>query len=300
MQSLRVRLFGGLEISRGDTLLPPFPTRRARSLLAYLVLHRDRAISRDVLCSLLWGEEAEADARKALRTTLWRIRSVLEPYESDRGAYLRVDGPQVTFPGTARAWVDVAEFEACLRQIRGIGAGQVVAEEAERLTRAVQLYQGDLLDGLYDDWCLLDRERFGLAYLTALERLMAFHQAGGNWLAAISFGRQILRKDPIREHVHRQLMVCHLSMGDRPSALRQWETCSRLMHEELGIEPMEETRRLHTWVRDRGCLPPEAPLGEPLLLPFREEGLKEEVDGALRELHALVARLEAARDRMEP
>jgi DNA-binding SARP family transcriptional activator len=296
MHHLRIRLFGGLEVFRGETPLPPFPTRRARSLLAYLVLHRDRAVPRDVLCGLLWGEQPEAEARKALRTALWRIRSVLEPVEGERGRFLRVEGTQVIFQGTGNAWVDVGEFERCLGGMPEASAGVIGDEEAEGLVKAVRLYKGDLLDGIYDEWCLQVRERFKLAYLTALERLLAYHQARGSWLAAISFGRQLLRKDPIREHVHRQLMVCHLSMGDRPSALRQFETCERLMRGELGIEPMEETRRLHSWIRDRGCLPPDLEAGGAVVQPLHENRLKEEVDGALRDLQRLLARLEAARE----
>jgi DNA-binding SARP family transcriptional activator len=300
MDHLRIRLFGGLEVCRGNSPLPALPTRRARSLLAYLVLHRDRPVHRDLLCGLLWGEHPETEARKALRTTLWRIRSVLEPREEDRGSFLRMDGPQVTFPGTGGAWVDALEFEASVERRAFDAPGALSPEATGRLYRAVSLYQGDLLDGVYDDWCNVDRERFSLAYLGVLERLMNHHQFQGQWLAAISFGRQLLRKDPIREHVHRQLMICHLSMGDRPSALRQYEACVRLMREELGVEPMEETQRLHDAIRDRGVLPrgSAGPLPTGSLAgkaPGDEEQLAQEVDGAVRQLHALIARLEAAR-----
>ncbi|TVR52752.1 MAG: hypothetical protein EA421_12925 [Gemmatimonadales bacterium] len=311
MDHLRIRLFGGLEVCQGDSQLPALPTRRARSLLAYLVLHRDRPVHRDLLCGLLWGEHPETEARKALRTTLWRIRSVLEPQEEDRGTFLRMDGPQVTFPGTGDVWVDALEFEGCVERRAFDAPGALSPEATGRLYRAVSLYQGDLLDGIYDDWCHFDRERFSLAYLGALERLMTHHKSQGQWLAAISFGRQLLRKDPIREHVHRELMICHLSMGDRPSALRQYEVCVRLMKEELGVEPMEETRRLHDTIRDRGVLPPggappagagtrpmgsRGPTGSRAgEAPGDEEQLAREVDGAVRQLHALIARLEAAR-----
>jgi len=287
-------------VCQGDSQLPALPTRRARSLLAYLVLHRDRPVHRDLLCGLLWGEHPETEARKALRTTLWRIRSVLEPKEEDRGTFLRMDGPHVTFPGTGEVWVDALEFEACVERRAFDAPGALSPEATGRLYHAVSLYQGDLLDGIYDDWCLFDRERFSLAYLGVLERLMTHHKSQGQWLAAISFGRQLLRKDPIREHVHRELMICHLSMGDRPSALRQYEVCVRLMKEELGVGPMEETRRLHDTIRDRGVLPPgetgTRPTGSPVEeVPVDEKQLAQEVDGAVRQLHALIARLEAAR-----
>jgi DNA-binding SARP family transcriptional activator len=291
MNPLRIRLFGGLGLSHGDAPLAPVPTQKARSLLAYLVLHRDRSLHRDVICGTLWGECTEAEARKALRTALWRLRSVLEPGEADRGAYLRTEGDEVAFPGTAAAWVDTAEFEACVAGITPDLDGELPVGQAERLTRAVSLYRGDLLDGLYDDWCCQERERFRLACLTALERLLAHYQARGQWLAAISAARQILRTDALREHVHRRLMVCHASMGDRPSALRQFEHYDRLVRDELGVEPLAETRALYRQIREEGTLPASRPAnGGPSSLP-----LATEIDEAVRSLHALIARLESVR-----
>jgi DNA-binding SARP family transcriptional activator len=296
MNGIRVRLFGGLGVSRGDTPLPSIPTQKARSLFAYLVLHRGRDVHRDVVCGALWGEHTDAEARKALRSALWRLRTVLEPEEEDRGAFLRVDGDQLGFPGTSDAWVDTAEFEACVSGSPPEDTDELPSGRAELLRRAVSLYQGDLLDGVYEDWCFPDRERFRLAYLTALERLLAHDQARGRWLAAISTGQAILRADPLREHVHRRLMCCHLSMGDRPSALRQFESYDALVRKELDVEPLQETQELYVWIRDHGILPPwevkggRHSNGEPGSAP---PVLRHEIDDALRSLQQLMARLEA-------
>jgi len=260
---------------------------------------------RDVLCGLLWGDQPDAEARKALRTALWRIRSVLEPESASRGAFLRVDGPQISFAEEAPAQVDVAEFEAALSAIRLQPVGELSPPEVDRVRSAVSLYRGDLLDGLYDGWCSGHRERLRLACLTALERLLTHHRARREWLPAISAARSVLRLDPLREHVHRTLMACHLAMGDRPSALRQFEACASVMREELGIEPLAETRALYLAIRDQGALPAAVPQlagsrsGPPPAPPAGQRSLVEEVEDALRDLHALIARLEAVRTAAE-
>ena len=61
---------------------------------------------------------------------------------------------------------------------------------------------------------------------------------------AIQRGETVLLHDPLREHVHRCLMVCHSFMGNRPLAVRQYRECARALEEELGIPPMESTRDL--------------------------------------------------------
>jgi DNA-binding SARP family transcriptional activator len=294
MQALRIHLFGGVEVFRGETLLPAFPTQRSLSLFAFLVLSRGRLVHRDTVCGQFWGEQSDVEARKALRNCLWRIRSVIEPGERERGAYLQVEGSQIRFAPGDDTWVDAWEFEDSLKP-----PSREVPERAavERLERAAALYRGDFLEGLHDHWCFLHRERLRLAYLTALERLVAHHRSGARWLEVIAYGRQILREDPLREHIHRTVMESHLRMGDRPSALRQYACCARTLRAELDIEPMEETRRLHDRIRR----------GEPLGLAqlhgrtgdvrgdFEVNVLVAEVEVALTALHALMDQLEHTR-----
>ena len=60
----------------------------------------------------------------------------------------------------------------------------------------------------------------------------------------LGYGQAVLTQDPLRENVHRCLMACHNSMGNRPLAIRQYQECARILQQELGIPPMEVTREL--------------------------------------------------------
>ena len=297
MDELRIRVFGGLEVRSGDTLLPRFPTHSSRSLFAFLVRNRSRPFHRDVLCGRFWGERPDVEARKLLRTALWRIRSVIEPDETDRGTLLRVEGPSVGFTSDARVWVDAEEFDQCLTALGGRDAGGLSELDADRLLRAASLYRGDLLEGNYDEWCLLERERLEQRFLTALERLVSYHQSRHQWLETITWCREILRRDPLREHVHRAIMRSHRAMGDRPLALRQYEVLCEVLAEELGIEPMEETRRLHRSLR--GDQETEEGAGTEVRTPpqdsERGDLISSQVDEALEVVYALAGQLERAR-----
>lgn len=291
MDQLRILLFGGVEVRSGTSPLPAFPTKRAELLFAYLVLNRGRLVHRDVLCGQLWGEQPDTLARKILRTELWRIRSVIEPRKQDRGTFLRVEGDQLGFVGPGDAWVDAWEFEEC-------AAVSPTPFDTERLERAACLYRGDLLEGHYQAWCLLHRDRLRTAYLTALERLLSDHQRQGRWLDAIARGKELLGLDPLREHVHRAVMRCHLAMGDRPSALRQHEVCTRTLRDELDIDPMDETTRLREQILRGEAAPPFAAARETSVSGLPDEGargLAAEVESALRAVYALAERLERTR-----
>jgi len=301
MAQLQVRLFGVLEMHFDGTPLPGFPTQKSQDLFAYLVLHPDRLFHRDRLCGRFWGDQSDTEARKALRTALWRIRSVVEPEEAQRGTFLRVDGCQVGFRGTGRAWVDAVEFESCVSTAQGAGGDALDEAQAAGLLHAVSLYRGDLLESHYEEGWMAHRERFRMAYLTALERLIAHCRSRRQWLDAIALGRQLLRWDPLREHIHRTIMRCHLDMGDRPSALRQYEACRRVLHDELQIQPMKETRHFYEEMLADGVGSHEA-CGE--RNGVRSRGalheLAADVDDVLDTLSALTERLKKARVALGP
>src|SRR3989304_6748538 len=92
MKVLCIRLFGPLEVSRGVSRFPPFPTRKSRSLFSFLLLNRARPHPRDVLIGRFWGECPEASARKHLRTTLWRIRRGVSAGPAPGGGRLLAEG----------------------------------------------------------------------------------------------------------------------------------------------------------------------------------------------------------------
>ena len=82
----RIRVLGRFDLSLGGVLVPPLESARAESLLAFLVLHRHAAASRQHLAFLLWPDSTEAQARTNLRHVLHTLRRRLP--DADR--YLEV------------------------------------------------------------------------------------------------------------------------------------------------------------------------------------------------------------------
>jgi DNA-binding SARP family transcriptional activator len=113
------------------------------------------------------------------------------------------------------------------------------------LEAAVDLYVSDLLEGVYEDWCLYDRERLRLLYLNALGKLLALHEHQGTYERGLDYGARILARDPTRERAHRQMMRLHWLLGDRSQALAQYKLCVQILREELGTAPMEITTLLY-------------------------------------------------------
>ncbi|HHS97626.1 MAG TPA: tetratricopeptide repeat protein [Chloroflexi bacterium] len=288
MSGLYVRLFGSLEWSLGDAPLTVPPSQKARSLLSYLLVHHDRPIPRDRLLGLFWPERSESSARRALSHALWQIRRALGP-AADR---LVTDPGAVIFRFLPEDRLDVETFQQLCVAPSPLPPG----EEIQRLREAVSLYRADFLEGTYDDWALLERERLRELYLRALERLIVLYKQAGNYPRALTCALRLVAADPLREEVHRELMRIYHLLGRDQAALKQFEMLRRILREELDIEPSPATTVLAREIALQADLTVAhlPAVAEGTLPLFLEEDAATPLVGRREERAALLAHLDAA------
>ena len=113
----------------------------------------------------------------------------------------------------------------------------------------MQLYQGPLLEGWYQDWCLLERERLQSMYLAMLDKLMSFTEVHYDYETGLLYGMRIMCYDRARERTHRRMMRLYYLLGDRAEALRQYERCAAALDEELSISPSKSTQALYKQIQ---------------------------------------------------
>jgi DNA-binding SARP family transcriptional activator len=241
---------------------------RVQELLCYLLLNRDRVLPRETLAGTLWGDGSTAKSRKQLRQAIWQLHTALNAQIPETGReLLDVDNDWIRLNVRDRLWLDVEIVEtAYLNSTKT--RGQVLCDAGEtQLRSAVALYDGDLLEGWYQDWCLFGRERFQTMYLGLLDRLMVACEANRDYQSGIAYGARALAVDRAREYTHRRLMRLAYLDGDRTGALRQFERCQTSLQEELGVEPAAATIALYEMIRsdrlDDGSRPRPEPLPEP-------------------------------------
>jgi DNA-binding SARP family transcriptional activator len=251
MARLELFLLGPPRLERDDVPLQ-FDTRKIMALVAYLAMSdlgpEGAHISRDSLLALLWPDLDPSRARAVLRRNLSLLRSALE------GEWLVVDRQMVSTDPEADFWLDVEQFTGLVRagEDHDYPPEQVCPDCLEALAEAVALYRGDFLEGFglrdstpYDDWQFFQAEGLRQELASALERLVRGHSAQGDHDAALPYARRWLELDPLHEAAHRQLMQLYARTGQRSAALRQYAECVRILDEELGLAPAQETTDLY-------------------------------------------------------
>ncbi|MFV0383901.1 AfsR/SARP family transcriptional regulator [Paracoccus sp. (in: a-proteobacteria)] len=219
-------------------------TRRSTELFAFLVLEAGRTFHRARLAEQFWAHLPEPRGRKALNTELWRIAAALKAIGVDVGAALIRRQNQVGYVRQPDHRIDVDAMSRATEVVSSTDPATVDATQLRIVEDAVDCYRGDLLEAVYSDWCLLWRESLRADHSDALEFLLNVAMARQDWAAGLRHGRALLALDPLLEHVHRAVMRCHYHAGNRPLALRQYAACEQILREELGVAPMDETRRI--------------------------------------------------------
>jgi DNA-binding SARP family transcriptional activator len=279
-------MFGDFRVSVDSTPVC-FATRKSKSLLAYLTVKRGRPIARGPLAGELWPGAAEDRALRALNTELWRLKVALRTAGGAPDALLHADHNSIALVG--EAWIDVDIFGAAtnLLEIESAAVAAIEIDRVRAMIEAVELYRGDFLEGLDDEWCFIHREAWRARLIAVLETLVQIHMAQQRWDHALVCGRRLLEIDPLLEHIHRALMQCHLVRGNRPAALRQYAVCATVLRRDLRVEPMEETRLAYEAIRSvtTSQIPAEVRSVRPLA-PRADRSAGEKIDLALSNLRA--------------
>jgi DNA-binding SARP family transcriptional activator/predicted ATPase len=236
-----LHLLGTFSLTDDAGQIVQLASSRARSLLAYLALHREVPQPRRDISFLLWPDSSEAQARNSLRQLVHQLRHAWP--DSDR--FLVTDPNTLGLrPGTGLT-VDVDEYRDALAAAAAADQRPDHLDTRLSFERAADLYRGDLLPGSYEEWVVPTRERLVADHGRLLDRLVGLLEQHGDYRAAIEYGQQRSRLDPLDERIYRWLMRLHALDQDRAGALRVYQTCGLVLERELGVEPEPVTRQLY-------------------------------------------------------
>ena len=225
MARTRLTLLGafGLACDEEPVALP----MSAQRVLAFVALH-ERPLQRPYVAGSLWLDSPEERAYASLRSALWRLHRHGRELVETKGQQLAL-GHGVE--------VDLRESETLARRtLDEADAGALDAETA--------VFGADLLPDWYEDWVLIERERYRQLRLRALDVLCERLTDANRLSEALDAGLAAVAGEPLRESAHRAIVRVHLAEGNVGEAVRQYRLCRRLLNQQLGIEPSERMQQL--------------------------------------------------------
>ena len=240
-RATRIQLCGRLVAELdGRRVEDELPGAKGRLLFAYLVLNRDRRMTRDELLVAVYGEEAPPDRHPRLSVLLSKLRAVI-------GAEVLAGRSELELQLPPDPFVDVeAAREALHRAESHVAAGEW-AEAWGPAGVAYHVARRPLLQGEDRPWLDERRRRLEEVELRGLE---CFAEArlglGGPTLPqAEDCARRLIELAPYRETGHRILIEALERRGNVAEALLAYERLRVLLRDELGSTPSPTVQSIH-------------------------------------------------------
>lgn len=244
---LNVHAFGKLTLFHAAQQVSHFPTQQTEELLGFLLLHPSRCHTREKLITQLWPEITVSNGRHRFSLVLSRLRAIFKEIRLPFSDFIQTTRDWILFEPERPFFFDRDNFMA--ECTAGFKMADLSAQEA-KLQATLQLYRADLMEGIYANWCLVERERLARLRLRVLGRLMYCCMQRQAFAEAIEFGHTILQEDPLREETHRALMLCYYREERLDRASQQFKSYRQLLQDELGSPPLPETIKLYKEIID--------------------------------------------------
>lgn len=217
-------LLDGFQVRRGGRVVGlPLSAQR---LLAFLALHA-RPVQRLFVAGSLWLAASEDRANASLRTTLWRLRRL------DRGLVQATPAHVALVSDVA---IDLRETSAAARR--------AISGDLQEGDLSMLCTTEELLPDWYDDWVVIERERFRQLHLHALDALCDRFTGAGRYADAANAALCAITIEPLRESAHRALIGTHLAEGNQGEAIRHYDLYRSLLARRLGLDPSPKLREL--------------------------------------------------------
>jgi DNA-binding SARP family transcriptional activator len=233
---LEYRILGPLEVSAGGQLLSLGGSRQRR-ILAALLLRANRPVALADLVAAGWRGEPPASARRQVQNRIAVLRATLIVHGGvietrDDGYLLRADDDQI----------DLHRFHRLAERAQ-------VARDPGLFDEALALWRGPVL-----------ADCPGLAPAEYEDRRLAVVE--DRFACGVDAGEQdlvprlaaLVEANPLRERLVGLLMRALDAAGRREEARGAYDALADRLHDDLGIDPGPELRRLH----DRLCAGPRS------------------------------------------
>ena len=196
-------------------------------VLAFLGLSQ-APVGRTYLAHNLWPDVTDSRANGDLRSALWRLRR-LTSIIREENRRLRL-APEVH--------LDIVEMAHLTESL-------MRAPCPPTLDRLPELVRANtILPGWDEEWLILERERYHLMRLRALERSAEVLLTAHDYTSALAAALALVDTEPYRETAHRLVIQVHIAEGNNAQAVRAYQTYRSLVTDELGVPPSSKMNSL--------------------------------------------------------
>ncbi len=240
---IEIRAFGRAEVMVRNRIvsISDWKTQTSRDLF-FLFLAHPEGLTKEEVGEIMWRDISPSELKLRFKNAIYRMRHA-------------VGSEVVHFQDTYYLFNRSIDYEYDVQNF--INLSNLARDEKNPEKRidtykmANGLYQGPYLADLDYQWIIPDRQKFHEMVIDNLLDLAILLFNAKQPEESLMHCRKALQEDPCNENVHRLLMEIYSSMGNKSAVSRQYQFCQKVLKEEIGAQPSEETISLYTSLIER-------------------------------------------------
>jgi LuxR family transcriptional regulator, maltose regulon positive regulatory protein len=227
---MRIYGFGAGMVKIDQEAIPLSDWRSANARNLFYFMLDNGGARKDEITTDLWPDFNPSQVNSNFHATLWRVRKALGAKDA-----IIIQNNRYMLNPSIPHWYDVAEFEQLLRTAQQ--AHDQVERQVILLEKAVNLYQGDFLEGFDNHWANQRRQELQRLYLHALEKLAHWEFEKQRYTQARVYYERIVALDPFQDEIHLAIIRCLAADGLSSAARAHYHFYKENLWKELQLEP---------------------------------------------------------------
>jgi two-component SAPR family response regulator len=245
---IHVYTLGQFQVMRGDGLLSQFSGRSQSlwDLFKYLITYSEHGVPPEAAFETLWPEKQCTEPKRALRTSVYRLRKILESEENKGETNETVAFTHGCYRLNRSAfWLDTDEFQRLCQE-----AGRCQSTEPTRsielYTEALAIYKGDYLaENVYTEWIIPVRNYYRRLYLQSALALIELLEKRSRYADIINICEKVFKIESLEEDFHIYFMDALIRERKLKQARSHYEYITSVLYRELDIKPSTAMTRLY-------------------------------------------------------
>lgn len=213
-------------------------TKKTYEMFAYLVDKQGKAISKDIMISVLWPDTPLDKAVTLFHTTLSYLRKSLTEYNF---------GDILQNKGNGYA-LDIDSVETDYALLMNIYE-KVQAEhfdEIDELEKLMDIYKSSYFENISSDWVINKREHLERVFIICCKSISEELMKRERYMESVAILSKAARLDPYSEEILMLIMQAYSGLGDVKSVKSYYEDTKRILKEELDTELSGEVEKLYS------------------------------------------------------
>lgn len=248
---IQVNMFGGFTITMDNRTMSDSDnrSRKAWSLLSYLIVNRRKDVSINELFNAIWQEGMQDNPYGALKTLVFRVRKMMEaagfPSQelilNQKGAYMWNPSWKLT--------IDTDRFEFLCKRI--LNSQDDMGNLEPEWREALGLYKGTFLPKSADEsWVNPLHTYYHSLYQKLVRAVSEDLMERGDYAQVEEICTQAVSIDRFTEDLHYYLIYAAYKKGDQKKALQNYRDTTEMFYRERLMTPSERFKEMYRVISD--------------------------------------------------